>query len=146
MGKKPADIEQEIKARRRSISSKVEELTQRGADDVEEAVDRFSSFISSSPLGKVSRQAEEQPLLTVGGALALGVILGMASDQIGRGERSIGQGTRSGDGSGVGAGLLGGLIGALESAIVDEGKQLIHEFMAPAEDYRHNGYTRQPVP
>jgi hypothetical protein len=151
MGKGSAEIEQEIRAKRKAISAKVDEMTQRGADDVREAADRVQELFDSTPITKT---ADEHPFLTLAGALGVGVVLGMASESVSLGSLFGGSGSQAGpprydqwrqQNESQRTGLLSGLIVGLESAAIEEGRQLFHEWMAPTRNGRDgsgNGHTQ----
>jgi hypothetical protein len=145
MGQRPGEVEQDIRQTRETISRKLDEMTQRGKDDVGAVSGRVQEFFQSSP---VNQAVDSQPLLTVLGALGAGVVLGMASP-------SLGVSGRSGDSrpqafiqeqpSPAGQGIFGGLIASLEAMVVDEGRQLLEQWLAPARR-RSDGVRDGSVP
>jgi hypothetical protein len=142
MGKRPAEIEREIAEQRELVSSRVKEMRQRGSDNVDELSSRLGDTLNSTV---VKQTVEERPMLTVAGALALGVALGMASDSVSiRG--LVGQGKKAYDRSPNVAGS--GLIASLSSLAGDEIKSMIDTWTA--ERRSSNGMapppTRETIP
>jgi hypothetical protein len=120
MGKRPAEIEREIEQQREQISQRISEIRQRGSDDVDELTSRFGDTLNTTV---VKQTVEERPMLTVAGALALGVALGMASESVSlRGlVGKSDQGYRRPAPGGVGDGLMG----SLSALAADEIKSLV---------------------
>jgi hypothetical protein len=120
MGKNPDLIEQEIRAKRDAISGRVEEMRQRGADDIEEVTSGIKETFEG---GGIKDQVEKRPFTVLAGALGLGVALGLASETVNL--RAIAGGDRDqptrGRKSGGSEGLFAGLTSAFEYAAVDEG-------------------------
>jgi len=143
MGQKSAAIEQEIRDKREMISRRVDGVEERGGDDIQEVKSRVQKLTRDSPVGKA---AEKQPLLTVAGAVGVGVLLGMASGKVhlpGRSDKRQGHNGARSDERNSGAakpGLLTGLVTALEMAAVAEGRELVHEYLSP-KGHTGNGRT-----
>jgi hypothetical protein len=138
MGKRPDDIYEEIRQTRREISGRVEEMRERGKDDAHEVKERVQDVFHGAGLRE---QAEKRPFVTLLGALGVGIALGMASESINL--RSIAGGNTEqrrslyGRQGGRREGLFAGITTALEGAAVEEGRQLLHEWIGnlrPAED------------
>jgi hypothetical protein len=138
MGKRPDVIYDEIRLTRQQISTRVEEMRTRGQDDAQEVKDRVADVFQGAGLRE---QVEQQPFVALLGALGVGVALGMASESVnlraiagGKGEQQKPFGGRSG---GRGDGLFASLTAGLSGAAVEEGRQLLHEWIGnlrPAEN------------
>ena len=138
MGKKPDDIEREIRERRALISRKMNDLQARVEGDINGVIGAASDE-ASTVMERVSRtvrleeRMERSPLTVLAGGLGLGVLLGVASEGIGGSGRSNGNGRRdsrngrydNGGGSSALDGLLGGVTGAAANVVSKE----ISEFL-----------------
>jgi ElaB/YqjD/DUF883 family membrane-anchored ribosome-binding protein len=143
MGKKPDEIENEIRRKRQEIEQRLNNLEQRAKDDVASARDAAKEKASSvsdkaNEYADVQRLAKEHPMTTVLGAFGVGVALGMASEGVGI-SRSEGEARRQSGGYGPrirgredydsGSGMLGSFLGPVlasaTSTFQDELKQLI---------------------
>jgi hypothetical protein len=143
MGKRPDDIYEEIRQTRREISGRVDEMRERGKDDAQEVKSRVQDVFQGAGLRE---QAEKRPFVTLLGALGVGIALGMASESVNL--RSIAGGGQSeqrrslyGKQAGQRDGLFAGITTALEGAAVEEGRQLLHEWIGnlrPSEDGNRN--------
>jgi ElaB/YqjD/DUF883 family membrane-anchored ribosome-binding protein len=154
MGKNSDVIEQEIRARREAISGRFDEMRERAGDDADEVASRVKEAFESAGL---KEQVEKRPLMVMAGAVGLGVVLGMASESINvrsvldrdksqQGRSLNGTQARSGRGEG---GLISGLTSALEYAAVDEGRELLRDWirgLRPQSDERPDGRTRAGSP
>jgi hypothetical protein len=138
MGKRPDDIYEEIRQTRREISNRVDEMRQRGKDDAQEVKERVQDVFQGAGLRD---QAEKRPFVTLLGAFGVGIALGMASESVNL--RSVAGGKTEqrrslyGPQSTRREGLFAGITTALEGAAVEEGRQLLHEWIGnlrPAED------------
>jgi hypothetical protein len=123
MGTRPAEIEREIAQQREDISRRVSEMRQRGSDDVQDFSSRLGDTLNSSV---VKQTVEERPMLTVAGALALGVALGMASESVSL--RGIANRAKEGARQTTSAG--GGLMGAVSGFAADELKSLLEGWLS----------------
>lgn len=133
MGQKPDVIEQEIRETREAISNKIDRMTSRGADNVREIGSRIEDFLEEK---RIAPTAREHPFATLAGAVGLGVALGMASGAVHLPRRSR-QDTREGgrDGGqrdGMSAGILAGILAPIEAAAVEQGTELVRQWLAPA--------------
>jgi hypothetical protein len=103
MGKKPDQIEQDIRSQRDHISRRIEDLQHRVQDDMasvrSEAKDRASSAVDDAK-GKIEgakeslhtdtlkSMVEDHTISTMAGALGVGVLLGVISEGFGSGNGS----------------------------------------------------------
>jgi hypothetical protein len=143
MGKRPDDIYHEIRQARQAIADRIEEMRERGRDDAEEVKGRVQDIFHGAGLRE---QAEKRPYVTILGALGVGIALGMASESVNLREIAGGRGERPqpyGKGSSTHEGLFAGLTAGLQGAAVEEGRQLLHQWIGnlrPAE----NGNRAEP--
>ena len=138
MGKKPGDIEGEIKAKRRAISNRIGALENRAGDDVNalrqgflnqanEFTEKAGSFF------KVPEAVRERPYTTLLGAAGVGIALGLARDRSGRKAASNGyrlyepEPEPSEDRL---PGLVGSLLGVATSTMQDEVRRFVREGFA----------------
>jgi hypothetical protein len=143
MGKRPAEIEREIAEQRERISSRVQEMRERGSRDAEEFTSRLSDSLSNSAL---KQTVEDRPMLTVAGALALGVALGMASESVSVGSltgRRQSVDPRFGNRQQPSAG--GGLMGALSAVAADEIKTLVDKWTSERRPAESGPADRRPT-
>lgn len=140
MGKKPAEIQHEIEAKRAAISARMEGVQQRVRTDVtdlkhsveDQASDTLHQTKSKLDLGA---QAQEHPLSMLTGALGLGVILGAASEGLpgrdGSQSRSRDTSRSSSNGGEHESSGLGGLmmtaVGPAAETVRDELRELIKD-------------------
>jgi hypothetical protein len=136
MGKRPDVVYEEIRQTREQISRRVDEMRQRGKDDAHEVKERVQDVFQGAGLRE---QAEKRPFVTMLGALGVGIALGMASESVNL--HSVAGANkdreRFNERRGQGSGLFAGLTTALEGAAVEEGRQLLHEWIGnlrPAEN------------
>jgi hypothetical protein len=137
MGKRPAEIEREIAQQREDISRHVSEMRQRGSDDVQEFSSRLGDTLNSSA---VRQTVEERPMLTVAGALALGVALGMASESVSL--RGIASTAKEGARQTTSAGS--GLMGALSGIAADELRSLLEGWLSERRSAAERTDRRTP--
>ncbi|HUF53238.1 MAG TPA: hypothetical protein VMR52_05620 [Dehalococcoidia bacterium] len=133
MGKKPAEIEQDIRDKRESISQKLDELTSRGSGDLQEVSERVQGVYRDSPL---KAALDDHPLLAVAGAVGVGVALGMASDMFSSKESMRPEGGHraySADPSARVGGDFGGVIASLQGIVVEEARKFVDELMSPTK-------------
>jgi ElaB/YqjD/DUF883 family membrane-anchored ribosome-binding protein len=133
MGKKPDDIESEIRAKRRAISDRLQSLEARAGDDVSwlrsSLQDRANEVADKAgAMFKVPESMQERPYTTLLGAAGLGVALGMASEGIPAPRRNDSRNGRQNDGEGgLLDGFFGSILGVAAGTIQDEMKRLIRE-------------------
>jgi ElaB/YqjD/DUF883 family membrane-anchored ribosome-binding protein len=132
MGKKPDEVESEIRAKRRAISDRLQSLEARAGDDVSwlrsSLQDRANEVADKAgALFKVPESMQERPYTTLLGAAGLGVALGMASESIPSTRRYDSRNGRQNDGEGLLDGFFGSILGVAASTIQDEMKRLIRE-------------------
>lgn len=144
MGQKPGVIEQEIRETREAISNKIDRMTSRGADDVREVTSRIEGFFEEKQIASAAR---EHPLATLAGALGLGVALGMASGSVHMPSRSHDsrEDPRNRVREGISAGFLASILAPIEAAAVEQGTELVREWLGPARD-RGKSNTRSSSP
>ena len=145
MGQKPGVIEQEIRETREAISNKIDRMTSRGADDVREVTSRIEGFFEEKQIASTAR---EHPLATLAGALGLGVALGMASGSVHMPSRSHDsrenpRNTKVREG--ISAGFLASILAPIEAAAVEQGTELVRDWLGPARD-RGKANTRSSRP
>jgi ElaB/YqjD/DUF883 family membrane-anchored ribosome-binding protein len=127
MGSRADEAEQRIEEQRRLIERKVEALEERLRDDVgtarERVKERTDEALHALPgVDTIEQQVRERPMATLGGGLALGMVLGMAG-QGGSDSRSNGRSrdrrssNRYEDDSSDGGGVLGSLLAPAMMAI-----------------------------
>jgi ElaB/YqjD/DUF883 family membrane-anchored ribosome-binding protein len=121
MGKRPVQIEHEIAEQRELIERRVREMRDRGSRDAEELTSRIGDAFTGTA---VRQTVDERPILTVAGALALGVALGMASESVSlRGLLSQGEKSYRNAPS-----ANGGILGSLSAVAVDELKDILERW------------------
>jgi hypothetical protein len=164
MGKKPDQIEQDIRAQREHITQRMAELERRVQDDMQsiqaEARDRANTAVEEAK-GKVDQARGtlridnlkdlmgEHTVSTMASALGVGVVLGVVSESVlGNGHRngtSARSGSRSdyregysrdgGDGNGSGlGGILASIIGPAASTAQEELQDLVREGFAAMKE------------
>jgi ElaB/YqjD/DUF883 family membrane-anchored ribosome-binding protein len=159
MGKKPDQIEQDIKAQREHISRRIDDLQTRVQDDIQtvrsEAKERANSTVGEAKgklddakgslnLDTVKSMVEEHTMSSIAGALGVGVLLGVVSEGLGgggsnsgsqNGQRSSGQsnGSSGGGSSGLG-GMIASIVGPAASTAQDELQQLVREGFSVAKE------------
>jgi hypothetical protein len=127
MGKKPAELEREIREHRAAIDRKIAALDDRVRTDVKDAGASLSSRIEER--AHVKQYAEERPLATVLGAFGTGVALGMVSNRRGhsptrRNAYDWGNGRNRG---GMFDELLGAASGAIGTSMRGEVRDLVRQ-------------------
>jgi ElaB/YqjD/DUF883 family membrane-anchored ribosome-binding protein len=157
MGKKPDQIEQDIKAQREHISRRIDDLQTRVQDDIQtvrsEAKERANSTVGEAKgklddakgslnLDTVKSMVEEHTMSSIAGALGVGVLLGVVSEGLGgggsnsgsqNGQRSSGQSNGGGGSSGIGA-MIASIVGPAASTAQDELQQLVREGFSVAKE------------
>lgn len=129
MGKKPDQIEHDIREQRAHITRQIEGLQHRVQEDMQsvraEAKDRASYAMdeakSSLKVDTVKEMMQDHTLSTMAGALGLGVVLGVVSEGVGSGGNGSSRngGSSNGGGSnGGGGGSSSGLGGLLASLVM----------------------------
>jgi hypothetical protein len=137
MAPDPDQLEQEIRNLRQEISARFDNLRERTETDAREAIDSVKSLISRSGVEDGMR---DKPYVWLGGAVAAGVIAGVATGSVHLPKPSFGGGgpTARGDDSGS-DGMLAALIGAMEGVVIAEGKDALQTWLRSS-----NGHTSGP--
>jgi ElaB/YqjD/DUF883 family membrane-anchored ribosome-binding protein len=123
MGKKPDQIEREIREQRDAISARISGLQERVQKDVEsvktEAQSRANSVKDQAKESlNLDAQVQDHPLASLAGAFGVGVVLGVLSDS---GDAAMDYGARSARRSGsVLTGLASSLWGMAGAGVQDE--------------------------
>jgi hypothetical protein len=134
MGKRPDDVYEEVRQTREEISARIEEMRQRGKEDAQEFKSRVEDLFQGAGLRE---QVEQRPVTVLTGALGLGVALGMASESVnvrsvlgGDGKREQARSPYDRRARTGNDGFFSEITSALESAVVEEGRQLLHDWIS----------------
>jgi hypothetical protein len=137
MGKNPDLIEQEIRRKRESISQKVNDITNRGAEDAREISERVKGVFDKNTL---NHAVEEHPLSTLMGALGIGVAMGVASGSAGASANGDRQRQDYSDYQQpkqswlLESSVFSGLISSVEVAAADGVREMVKAWLAPPDD------------
>jgi hypothetical protein len=157
MGKKPAQIEADIKAQRAHISNRIEELERRAQDDIgslqseakarasgaiDDAKGRIDNAKSSVDLSSLKSMVEQHTASTMAGAVGVGVLLGIVSEGFGGGNGGSTSGGRQSSfydrqdsgGGGALSGLVASFFGPAANTAQGELQQLVREGFALLKD------------
>lgn len=119
MGKKPDQVERDIDAQRANISAHVEGLQKRVRDDLDTAQSAAKGRVSDAVQGtketiRPGNLLEEHPISSIAGAMAIGVVLGVAGNGGNDGHNNNGHSlSQRRNGSSSGEGALSGLFGSI---------------------------------
>lgn len=134
MGKKPDQVERDINAQRANITAHVEGLQKRVRDDLDTAQAAAKGRVNDAVQGtkqtlKPDNLLEEHPISGVAGAMAIGVVLGIAGNghNDGHSSRSSRQHNGSGSGDGALSGLLASVLSPAAHAAQQELQGLVRE-------------------
>ncbi len=134
MGKNPDLIEQEIKRKREAISLKVNDITDRGAEDAREITERVKGVFDKNTLNQT---VEEHPLSTLMDAFGVGVAMGVASGSVGashNGHRQdYGNFEPPKQSRLLESGVFSGLLGSVELAAAGSVREMVKAWLAPPE-------------
>jgi hypothetical protein len=138
MGKKPDDIQGEIKAKRRAINNRIVALENRAGDDVNALRQGFLNQANdftekAGSFFKVPEAVRERPYTTLLGAAGLGIALGLAQDRSGK--KSASNGYRFYEPEPEPnqdrlPGLIGSLLGVATNTMQDEVRRFVREGFA----------------
>jgi ElaB/YqjD/DUF883 family membrane-anchored ribosome-binding protein len=140
MARDPGQIEQEIKGLRQEITGRVDNLKERVGTDRQDAIDEVKSLVSKTG---VEDGMQERPYVYLGGALAAGVVAGLASGMVRVPMPSFGGGVTS-DGERQAKqqnGILASLIASAEAVAFTEGKDAVKSWLRS-----RNGHETGPEP
>jgi ElaB/YqjD/DUF883 family membrane-anchored ribosome-binding protein len=153
MGKKPDEVEREIRQTRDRISRKLEALQERVEGDVNQAIgaagDEASTVINRiSSTIRLEERMEESPYTMLAGGLGLGVLLGVASESLGggRGDNHRQRDERNGNGHRNGGGFspLDGVIAGLGTVAADVVGTELRQFIRTGLYGDGRGESREP--
>ena len=136
MGKKPDQIENEIRQHRAEMTRRMDALQERIQDQVATTRDDTKARVSGA-MGeartalKPDTLMQERPLSALAGALGVGVLLGVVSEGFGSGgggrqEQRFSESRSNGSGAGL-AGLLTYIAGPAAQTAQNELQQLVRE-------------------
>jgi ElaB/YqjD/DUF883 family membrane-anchored ribosome-binding protein len=137
MARDPGQIEQEIKGLRQEITGRVDNLKARAGTDRQDAFDGVKSLVSTTG---VEEGMQERPYVYLGGALAAGVVAGLASGMVKLPAHKLG-GDGQTDGSLQQNGFLSSLIASAEAIALTEGKDALKSWLQS-----RNGHETGPDP
>jgi hypothetical protein len=137
VGKKPDDIEREIKERRALISRKMNDLQGRVEGDINEALGAASDEATTvlervKGTVRLEERMEQSPLTVVAGGLGLGVLLGIASEGVGgskNGRHDSYSNGRNSNGGGGGGSALDGILGSVTGMAANVVGRELTEFL-----------------
>jgi ElaB/YqjD/DUF883 family membrane-anchored ribosome-binding protein len=134
MGKKPDQIENEIRQHRAEVTRRIDALQTRMQDQIGAASQNTRARVSGAvdeakSAFKPGGMMQEHPLSTMAGALGMGVLLGVASDGFtsNGGRTNDSRQARSSSAAGGLTSLLSFIAGPAASTAQDELQQLVRE-------------------
>ena len=141
MARDAGQIEQEIKGLRQEITGRVDNLKERAGTDRQDAIDGVKSLVSKSG---VEDGMQERPYIYLGGALAAGVVAGLASGMVQLPLPRVGSSTngdRAESQQQAGSGILASLVASAEAVAFTEGKDAVKSWLRS-----RNGHETGPDP
>lgn len=154
MAKNPDDVEREIEEQRQAIGRKLDRLQDRIEDDFEGVKHGFGEGTSTirdqaKQVFDFEAQVRDYPLVSLAGALGVGVLIGLVTDSGGgNGNRRDDYWTDRDHGrdrnreSGILGGAMGSLGGIFGSVIQDEVRQMLESGLQAFVDRRDRGQKR----